>query len=207
MPEGLNARWFAMFKELKVSATIRHLVCNAMGELEEYHLPTADHCKRVALLAVEIGRDRDLPLKPLFYGGSLHDRGKMNVARELLDKTTCWTQDDAIALQAHPMDGHDVTTQEGMVVTADLIVRHHTFQANPYPGLVPDRAPFMDDESFYRLARIVALADFYDAAHRVNSGGALSGEEIKVKVLQHNEDIAFVVEECYEAGIFTVHGS
>lgn len=202
MAGDLTDEWLRTLGSLNVSETTRVLLCNATRALEDYHWPTAEHCKRVGILAVEVGRHENLPLKPLFYGGSLHDRGKLNVTRELLDKTACWTQQDSIALQDHPSDGYDITIREGMVVTAGLIVRHHTFQGNSYPPDVPPAPPYMA-AVFDRLARIIALVDFYDAAHRPNSDGLPDGEAIMAKVLAANPDVNPLVETLYEKGIFS----
>ncbi|MDB5185150.1 MAG: phosphohydrolase [Candidatus Saccharibacteria bacterium] len=176
------------------------LVQGSMSQLEAYHRPTAEHCKRVGILAVRIGQYAELPLKPLFYGASLHDRGKLKVTRALLDKTGEWTAEDAQALRDHPSDGYEETLNEGMVVTAGLIVRHHSFQPNAYPEQLPDAPPYMAG-SFEQCARMIALADYYDAAHRPNSAGLSTEEEIKAKLLAHQADMNELVNALYEEGI------
>lgn len=196
--------WQSVVEELEVSGHIRQKIQRPLAKLDVHHAPTAAHCRRVGVLAARIGQQIGLPPKPLFYGGSLHDRGKLLVARELLDKKKIWTPEDARALRNHPIDGYNMTMADGMVVTAGLVVRHHTFQPHKYPAVVPEAPPYLP-ESFMRMARMVALADYYDAAHRNDSAGNLSGPEIQQKILAHNQDEAAVVMELYEAGIFTMY--
>lgn len=56
-------------------------------------------------------------------------------------------------------------------------------------------------------ARIRALVDTYDAPHRVNdkfgARTALTGEEIKEKMIQSNPDQHHFISQLYDIGIFT----
>jgi hypothetical protein len=53
----------------------------------------------------------------------------------------------------------------------------------------------------------LALADVYDALHRVNEkfGGlkAFSGEQVKEQMLRMNPDLVELVDELYDTGVFT----
>lgn len=69
----LDRSWMLMAEELDVPRETLGLVQGSLAQLEAHHQPTADHCKRVGIMAVRIGQHEDLPLKPLFYGASLHD--------------------------------------------------------------------------------------------------------------------------------------
>ena len=200
---ALQGDWNLAVEELGVPSETLQLVKNSLSQLELHHLPTVEHCMRVGILAMRIGQHVELPLKPLFYGGSLHDRGKLKVTRALLDKTEEWTEADAEALRDHPQDGYEDTLSDGMVVTAGLIVRHHSFQQNAYPKPLPEAPKYMGG-SFERCARMIALADYYDAAHRPNSEGRLSEDEIQQKMLTHNQDVFDVVVKLYETGIFKI---
>jgi len=55
--------------------------------------------------------------------------------------------------------------------------------------------------------RILAIADCYDALHRVNDKfgtvQALTGEDIKEKMFQFNPDQRVLLNELYEANILT----
>lgn len=196
-----EAEWQSTIAELDVPLSVRSGLEGTLASLAAHHLPTAEHCMRVGISAVRIGRHADLPLRPLFYGGSLHDRGKLEVPEHYLSKTSEWTAEDAAALRNHPLVGYEKTIDEKMVVTAGLIVRHHAFQPHRYPEEVPPAPPYMSD-NFESCARVIALADYYDAAHRPNSAGSAAGEEIKVRMLAHNPDVEGLIHELYEAGIF-----
>jgi HD-GYP domain-containing protein (c-di-GMP phosphodiesterase class II) len=198
---GLEAKWHDLADNLGVSPDVQAKLDGTMLQLSQHHLPTAEHCMRVGMSAVRIGTFRGLPLKPLFYGGSLHDRGKLMVDTERLSKTTDWTLEDAQALRIHPIAGYEMILEEGMVVTAGLVLRHHTFQPNGYPDELPTAPPYMT-EDFNACARTIALADYYDAAHRSNSEGKTSGLDIKAKVQNHNPDLTELIEDLYTVGIF-----
>lgn len=176
-------------------------------ELAAHHRPTAEHSVRVGILGAQIceyvGED---PWGSL-SGGTLHDWGKVKVPRELLNKTTTWTEADARALRAHPLDGYHKVSEMGMPVTACIVVRHHTFQPNGYPENPPELPPGLQEhlgDFVLRHSRHVALADFYDAAHRNDSGVQLNGEEIREKVRARNPDDVTLVDGLYEANIFSV---
>lgn len=199
-----ETKWHAVADELEVPPRIRQNLESVLGKLSLHHLPTAEHSRRVGVLAVEIGRTENLSLRPLFYAGTLHDRGKLHVPQALLNKTGVWTPEDALALRDHPQVGYQETMDEGLVVTAGLIVRHHTFQPNNYPETLPDAPPYPADV-FSRSARVIALADFYDAAHRKDQQQLTTGEEIQAKVLACNPDVTNLVTQLYKTGVFSTN--
>lgn len=94
--------------------------------------------------------------------------------------------------------------------TADVIALHHRFQKDPYPAVLPLRLhPYGPNTvaKIERCARILALADSFDALHRINSrhnGGAeLTGEQIKELMIAHNQDKKALIERLYSANVFT----
>jgi HD-GYP domain-containing protein (c-di-GMP phosphodiesterase class II) len=198
---ALERRWQEMAEELRVPARTMKILGGTLARLEAHHLPTSEHCKRVGILAVRIGLHAGIPPKPLFYSGSLHDFGKLNVSPELLSKTTEWTEEDALALRDHPEAGYEALLEVGMPVTAGLVVRHHSFQPKNYPEVLPAKPTYMAD-SFDYCARVLALADYYDAAHRPNLDVESTDEEIRIKMLTHNPDAVDLVSELYESGVF-----
>lgn len=198
---NLETEWQQTADDLDVPIAARQVLEEVLNALDKHHKPTADHSRRVGMLAVRIGKQLELPGKPLFYAGTLHDRGKLQVPVEYLNKKTEWTEADARRLRNHPLDGYTEMIKDGMIVTAGLVVRHHTFQPNKYPEQLPDAPPYMA-ASFLACARVIALADFYDAAHRPNSAGLSSDEEIKAKVLAHNPDMTDTIQALYANGVF-----
>ena len=205
-PTTLETEWRTMATGLGIPSDARRKISGGLEKLRAHHLPTYEHCMRVGILAARIGKVEGLPEKPLFYAGSMHDRGKLNVSPELLSKTARWTKPDAEALRHHPVTGYDMTLAEGMAVTAGVLVLHHTFQPDPYPEQLPEDGPRLPEQLQRKirvLGRIVALADFYDAAHRLDRSERRSGGQIKDTVLSYNPDMAELVEELYAQGVFS----
>lgn len=193
----IQGEWETMASGLALPRQTRLIAEAALNDLGNYHLPTADHCRRVGMYAVKIGIHENLPLEPLFVAGSLHDWGKRDVPRQLLAKTSLWTPENARDMRPHPVNGYNRAIAAGLTDEAKLIVRHHTFQPNGYPEGLPDLPP-----DLHHSARMVALADYYDASHRSDSDGNLTREEIRAKVLANNFDVAELVHELYETGVF-----
>ncbi len=167
------------------------------------------HSLRVGLLARRIGQFVYHEEKPLFFAGTLHDLGKCQTLLKVLGKTGSWTDLDQKEIQQHVTDGYRLLRGR-FDITAEIMIWHHRFQENGYPETLP---PFLHQ---YRettkllireYARIVAIADVYDALHRPNSkfsagGMTLTGKEIRGKMFEFNPDRKKLVEALYTAGIF-----
>ncbi len=93
-------------------------------------------------------------------------------------------------------------------LTAYIGERHHRFQKDPYPELANLHPPkgiyhFMW-EGIERLAKLLALADCYDALHRDNNrNGLLNGVQIKEKMIQMWSEETDLLIALYEYRIFT----
>ncbi|HEY4487068.1 MAG TPA: HD domain-containing protein [Candidatus Paceibacterota bacterium] len=168
------------------------------------------HSLRVALLAQAIGTFLYHEEKPLLLAGALHDLGKCQSPLTILGKTDSWSDEDQTAMQEHVMDGYRMINGR-FDVSAEIILWHHRFQEDGYPDKLP---PFLHK---YRqttqllireYGRIVALADVYDALHRVDAKfgkkEGLNGKEIQEKMFQFNPDREKLVQALYEKGIFTL---
>lgn len=207
---SLHEAWLAQASHLAVSGSHLANMEGFLSDMEEHHRATYEHSMRVGLLAPQIGAIvpelEDLSPKALFYAGTMHDWGKLKTPQELLDKTSVWTQEDAEALRAHPVDSYEALIKEGMALTAGVVIRHHRFQPNPYPEALPEADPHLP-EHLVRLqpilGRVIALADFYDASHRKNSAGNMTAEQIKAKVYQANPDINDLIDRLYAERIFS----
>jgi response regulator RpfG family c-di-GMP phosphodiesterase len=201
--------WLAEAERLEIPEQYLGNMQAFLTDMRAHHSGTYEHSMRVGILAPKIGalvpELEDFSQKALFYAGTLHDRGKLSTPRGLLDKTTEWTDEDAKALQAHPVESYKALVKEGMALTAGAVILHHTFQPNPYPAELPDPDPHLPEHLVQLqqlLGRVIALADFYDASHRKNSAGNLSAKEIQAKVYQSNPDLTELIDKLYSTGIF-----
>jgi HD-GYP domain-containing protein (c-di-GMP phosphodiesterase class II) len=131
--------------------------------LDERDRPTYRHCGRVAGLSLELGKRCALSaseLGPLGLSARLHDVGKIGIPDHILLKTTPFTDDDWAIMKTHAARSQRIILGAGLDdgETIGLAVRHHheRFDGRGYPdGLAGEAIPI--------LARIVAVADAYDA--------------------------------------------
>jgi response regulator RpfG family c-di-GMP phosphodiesterase len=201
--------WLSEAERLAIPNTYLSNMEVFLSEMKTHHEDTYEHSMRVGILASKISlyvpEFESFSPRALFYAGSMHDRGKLKIPKELLVKTTEWTEEDAQALRIHPIDSYEAISEEGMTLTANVVILHHTFQTNPYPVefSAPDsRLPEHLRKLVPVLGRTLALADFYDACHRKNSIGNLSDEEIRTKMYQFNPDKSELIDKLYAASIF-----
>ncbi len=169
---------------------------------------TRDHSARVALLAKDIAEHVGLDPRIAFTAGYFHDLGKAGISDETLKRKTGWSDFDRKEMDKHTIFSYELVKHLSSIL-AEIIVRHHSFQERKSPEKLPAYLHDYDDDVKRKIdqaGRVLALADFYDAAHRMNdrSGGmgANVGEEIKKKMLRMNKDQEALIEELYEKGVF-----
>lgn len=165
------------------------------------------HSLRVGLLARKIGRFIYHKEKPLLFAGAMHDLGKCQTPLHVLGKTESWSEEDQLIVEQHVIDGYRLLSGR-FDVTAEIILWHHKFQEKGYPSELP--LLLHDYRETMKLlireyGRIVALADVYDALHRVDAkfgvSEALTGKEIKEKMLELNPDRTELVIALYDTRI------
>jgi putative nucleotidyltransferase with HDIG domain len=207
---SLERRLEEVFNELEISPEQRKEIEAFMAILKLKDRMTYDHSIRVALLATRIGNFMHLDPKVLLYSGLLHDTGKAQTNPATLKKTSGWTGADTAEIMSHVMDGYRLIRGH-FDFSAEVILWHHRFQPNSYPTEIPQ--PLHDYSEGTRVmipffGRILALADQFDALHRMNDkftrGEKPIGESIKETMLAHNPDQRKLIEELYRADILTV---
>ncbi|MGH7760199.1 MAG: protein kinase domain-containing protein [Candidatus Dormibacteraceae bacterium] len=122
---------------------------------------TERHTRRVADAARHIGERLGLSksdLETLYFGGMVHDVGKLGVDDAILRKPGPLDDDELLKMRAHPLIGAGIV--KPLRSGSDLlpIIRHHHewFDGRGYPdGLSGIDIPL--------LARIVSICDAYDA--------------------------------------------
>ncbi len=122
---------------------------------------TAAHTERVKQYSIEIGMKlgyKDNELVHLKWGAILHDIGKLGVPDNILMKKDALTDDEIETVKKHTTIGAKfIETLDFLKKAKDASMYHHEhYDGSGYPkGLKGEQIP-MD-------ARIVALADVYDA--------------------------------------------
>lgn len=122
---------------------------------------TRGHSKRVTQFAIALAERFGVSgseLTTLQYGATLHDIGKIGISGTILNKPDKLTEQEYQVIKQHPVIGEKVIAHVDFLQGARAIVRshHERFDGTGYPdGLRDEEIPF--------LARIVAVADFFDA--------------------------------------------
>jgi putative nucleotidyltransferase with HDIG domain len=122
---------------------------------------TAGHSAAVATYARDIAARLGLgssEQKLAHLCGLVHDIGKVGLPAGLLEKPGPLTLDERRQMEEHPAIGERILKNVDDYDDIALVVRHHheRVDGNGYPnGLVDDEIPL--------LARIIAVADAYDA--------------------------------------------
>ena len=143
--------------------TIHPLGQALIAAVDERDRHTGEHCRRVCVLAVELGRRVGLEapsLDLLHQAAALHDLGKIGIPDMVLLKPGRLDDDEWEVMRSHAERGARLITAAGLHNAAALaqVVRHHHehVDGSGYPdALRGDAIPL--------LSRIVALADSYDA--------------------------------------------
>jgi|LSQX01.1.fsa_nt_gb diguanylate cyclase (GGDEF)-like protein/PAS domain S-box-containing protein len=143
------------------------------------------HADRVSELCVKVGRALQLPeqeLRKLKEAGYLHDIGKVALEDSLLNKGGELLQQDWQELKLHPVIGFRILNSfENTMELAEYVLNHHErLDGTGYPqGLQGPEIP--------KLARIIALAETYDAmTNAAPYRRALSKEEALQEIKTHS---------------------
>ncbi len=148
----------ALLDRLDDSETI---LVSLAASVEERNDGLGRHCERLARIACSIGTEMRLPaadILALQRGGYLHDIGKVSIPDRILLKPGPLTPEEWRMMESHTVKGEQIC--KGMKSLANVlpIIRHHheKWDGSGYPDrLRGDAIPL--------LARIVQLADIYDA--------------------------------------------
>ncbi len=122
---------------------------------------THGHSERVADYAQRIaqccGEPRELQEK-IYYAGLLHDIGKIGISADIINKTTKLSDEEYKAMQSHTIIGANILQRIDVFPELAQGARYHheRYDGHGYPqGL--------NGEDIPKLARILAVADAYDA--------------------------------------------
>lgn len=122
---------------------------------------THAHSERVSSYAVMIGKAMNLSLDEisvLEYAGLLHDIGKIEIPKTVLNKKDCLTDDEKIIIQQHPIFSENILEPLEDIDNLIDYVRHHheKFDGSGYPDGLSGKEISLG-------ARILCVADSFDA--------------------------------------------
>jgi len=169
--------------------------------------PTYAHSLRVGLTASAIAEFMGFDGRALLFAGLMHDIGKALTLLSTLGKTKGWTAEDSKEMECHVGDSYRMVRGK-FDFSAQVLIWHHQFQQNAYPKELPPPLHAYSKGTEVTIAmygRLLALADTYDALHRVNFQDgrvtARTDEEIRTLMRDRNPDQAVLVGNLYDAKV------
>ena len=181
--------------------------------LDERDPITHGHCDRVTGLSVALGRLCGLSgreLQVLRLVARLHDIGKIGIPDTILKKPTKLDDQDWLIMKTHSARSERIvlasTLENGAEIAQGVRHHHERYDGHGYPdGLAGESIPV--------LARIVAIADTYDAmAYLRDYGEPLPHVQImrelqRVAGAQHDAYLSAKFSVAIESSPFKVNGS
>lgn len=122
---------------------------------------THGHSERVAnysrMIAKRAGDDEEAQ-EHIYYMGLLHDIGKIGVAGTIINKTSRLDDDEFHSIQSHTIIGSEILKEISQFPDLSIGARYHheRYDGKGYPDKLAG-------EAIPREARIIAVADTYDA--------------------------------------------
>jgi putative nucleotidyltransferase with HDIG domain len=194
--------------ELAVEDVMQRKLASALQPLKLHHTPTYEHCLRVGLLAGKIGEATGRNQQDLLIAGMVHDCGKAQTPHCILECTHGWNNVYRTIMRMHVRDGYDMLLGQ-LDWAAAIMVWHHRFQPDPYPVIMPKPPAGFTAEQLAQakdLGHMIAIADTYDACHRVNDRTGerrLAEDEIRQRMLLMHAGEENLINFLYAEGVFT----
>lgn len=135
-------------------------VNDTLKALKKYDEDTYEHSIRVCQKALSIGRNMNLEVQEmadLKEAALLHDIGKMTIPMSILGKPSHLTDEEFAIMKTHADAGYHMAKELGCSDTVAEAIRdhHERFDGNGYGHR----------QNMGKLARIICIADSYDAMH------------------------------------------
>ncbi len=133
---------------------------NLIG-LSSHDFYTYNHSLDVSIYSLGLGQAvgfRGQELKELGLGGLFHDIGKRYIPLEIICKNGPLSEEEWVLMQKHPQFGLKILTEHNALenVVACAFEHHESLLGNGYPQK-------LSAEQIHPMARVVAVADTYDA--------------------------------------------
>ncbi|MCR3921508.1 MAG: diguanylate cyclase, partial [Firmicutes bacterium] len=176
-------------KTLVRNSTNSTLLENIINSLYEHYPHEGAHARRVSTLCGDIGKAMNLPayeVKRLQEAGMLHDIGKISLGENLLTKNASLLEQEWKEIKQHPVVGYRILNGfDDTIDLAELVLTHHErLDGSGYPkGLRGEEIP--------KLARIIALAEGYDAMTNDSSYKAAMSKEDAIVEMQKKAGTQF----------------
>lgn len=174
-----------VWDERLFNSTIQALV----GALEMKDTYTQGHAKRVTEYCLSIGRKlhlNEVEMRDLYLGAVLHDIGKIGTDDDVLNKPESLNLREETLVREHPLKGTlFIVGIENLSHIVPTILHHHErWDGAGYPGR-------LKGEQIPLHARIVCIADAFDAMHSARSYRVALDKEVCIKELLKQKGTQF----------------
>ena len=176
-------------KTLENESVRSKMINTIINTLHEKNPAEERHSKRVSELCQEIGNKiglSDLEIRKIKIGGLLHDIGKIAIEEGILNKSGKLTEQEWNEIKRHPAIGYRLlSSSHEMLELAEGVLSHHEkWDGSGYPqGLKGEEIP--------KIARIIAIADSYDAMTSFRAYRKPLSEEIVLDEIRKNAGVQF----------------
>jgi len=126
-----------------------------------HHKSTKEHCIRVALLSEKVARQMRRDCKAAFFGGLLHDFGKVTLPYNLFDGHNV-SEKEYNEIKTHSVNGYKVLRHLHFFVALCAGLHHNVYK----DGYGVDKFPKWSPSTIKKvldISTIISIADFVDA--------------------------------------------
>lgn len=169
--------------------TILQFVNALSKSVEAKNRYTNGHSERVARYASEIARrmgKNSEEVKSIYIAGLLHDVGKIRIPNIIINKGGKLTEEEDDYIKLHPNAGYHILKDIDCVphLAEGARFHHEKYDGTGYPnGLAGEDIP--------EVARIIAVADAYDAMASNRSYRKVLPQEVVREEIQKNKGTQF----------------
>lgn len=179
-----NAQLFKNLKEAYRGAI--NALTEAINAKDHY---TAGHVDRVGEYAMAIGQEMGLAeevLEDINQASMLHDVGKIGIPESVLNKPGKLTDEEFLIMKTHPVVSAQIVKPIGLSPHIVNAIRHHheRLDGKGYPDGLKGEELFLE-------ARILCVADSYDAMITDRPYRKGLGQEIAIAELRKNSGTQF----------------
>ncbi|MBU3128359.1 HD-GYP domain-containing protein [Clostridium tagluense] len=181
VPQMNELRTFSQNIQQEFTATgivIRNIIFYGSGNDSIYR-----HSVNVAAISFILGKWLGLDEKELgllTYSAILHDFGKLEISKDILNKKENLTSDESDTLKTHPVVGYHFVKQIPYLdpsVGLTVLMHHERMDGSGYPLHVSnDKIP--------KFAKIIAIADVFDELNSNRYAKKIKGPLEALKVIQ-----------------------
>jgi putative nucleotidyltransferase with HDIG domain len=182
----------------RISGSLSRSVKDLVIATEKKDTYTAGHTFRVTMYGLKLAEELHLKpesLRVIAEGTLLHDIGKIRIPDTILNKPGQLTVEERGIIEKHPLFGYEICRELGLMMDELSIIRshHEKWDGSGYPDrLKGDEIPY--------LARVIAIADVYDALTSDRSYRKAWTHEKAIKFIEDQKGIHFD-PKCVEAWV------